>query len=311
MNNIYKFYYSFPHDSAFGIVSKAFNRILARIIKRYFDRTVPKHYKHHVSFLSGINNLEKRKRKYIISLTSFPERIDDIWIAIESIFRQTFKPDIIILWLSKDQFKGIKLPKNLILLKKRGLTIRFVDGDIRSHKKYKYALEEFPNDYIITIDDDLYYDEDLIQNLINLKKKFPNCVPTNRAHKLNFKNNLILPYRKWIHNSFDTIPSHKLVQTGGYGTLYNVNDLHADYKNENLFLKLAPFADDLWLKIMVLKKGKKVVTNNKYNKDPLVIRGTQLNKLVTENVTMGGNDIQFNNMLDQYSLTAKDFLNES
>ena len=63
----------------------------------------------------------------------------------------------------------------------------------------------------------------------------------------------------------------------------------------------------LWLKIMVLLKGKKIVTNQKYNKDPLVIKGTQFNKLVTENILNGGNDTQLGNLIDYYQLTEKSF----
>ena len=77
---------------------------------------------------------------FVVSLTSFPMRIERIWITIESIFRQTYKPLSIILWLSKEQFPNgeLDLPKGLIKMRKRGLEIKFVEGDIRSHKKYKY-----------------------------------------------------------------------------------------------------------------------------------------------------------------------------
>jgi hypothetical protein len=310
MNKLFAFYYSLPHDSKFGIMSKIVNRVLARLFKRYLDRTVPKSFKKKPFRDLGINTTEKREKKYIVSLTSFPARIDDVWICVETILRQSFKPDAIILWLSQDQFKEVTLPKNLTNLVERGLTIRFVSGDIKSHKKYKYALEEFPYDYVITFDDDLYYNEHLLENLVNLKKEFPNCVPTNRAHKLIFEDNSILPYRKWFHNAYDNQPSHNLVQTGGYGALYTSEDMYKDFNNENIFLKLAPHADDLWLKIMVLIQGKKVVTNSKYNKDPLVIKGYQFNKLVNENVLNGGNDTQLKNLMEHYNLTENDFKDE-
>jgi hypothetical protein len=310
MNKLFAFYYSLPHDSKFGIMSKIVNRVLARLFKRYLDRTVPKSFLKKPFRDLGINTTEKREKKYIVSLTSFPARIDDVWICVETILRQSFKPDAIILWLSQDQFKEVTLPKSLTNLIERGLTIRFVSGDIKSHKKYKYALEEFPYDYVITFDDDLYYNEHLLENLVNLKKEFPNCVPTNRAHKLIFEDNSILPYRKWFHNAYDNQPSHNLVQTGGYGALYTSEDMYKDFNNENIFLKLAPHADDLWLKIMVLIQGKKVVTNSKYNKDPLVIKGSQFNKLVNENVLNGGNDTQLKNLMEHYNLTENDFKDE-
>jgi hypothetical protein len=311
MNKLFAFYYSLPHDSKFGIMSKIVNRVLARLFKRYLDRTVPKSFKKKPFKDIGINTTEKREKKYIVSLTSFPARIDDVWICVETILRQSFKPDAIILWLSQDQFNEVTLPQNLTNLVERGLTIRFVSGDIRSHKKYKYALEEFPHDYIITLDDDLYYDEGLIQNLVELKEQFPNCIPTNRVHKMTFRNNSIQPYGRWFHNAFDNNPSHNLVQTGGYGTLYFSTDLYKEYNDEEVFLKFAPFADDLWLKIMVLLQGKKVVTNSKYNKDPLSVKRSQNNKLVTQNVLGGGNDSQFKSLLKHFDLSTKNFQDET
>lgn len=53
-------------------------------------------------------------------------------------------------------------------------------------------------------------------------------------------------------------------------------------------------------------KGKKIITNHKYDKDPIVVKGTQTNKLVTENVMNGGNDSQFEDLLNYYKLTVKD-----
>jgi hypothetical protein len=308
MNKILSFYYALPHDSKWGIFSKVLNRIAARIIKRYLDKTMPRKFDIESSRkLIGINTTEIREKKYIVSLTSFPARIEDVWISIETILRQTFRPDAIILWLSEDQFKGIELPSKLKNLEKRGLTIKFVSGDIRSHKKYKYALDQYPDDYIITLDDDLYYDKNLIENLVELKEKYPNCIPSNRAHKIKFNGDKIDSYNNWIHNSFQKEPSYSLVQTGGFGTLYSSQDLFLDYNKEDIFLKLTPYADDLWLKFMVLLKCNKIITNNRYNKDPITVKGTQENKLVSHNILNGGNDVQFENLLKHYNLQTSHF----
>src|SRR5690606_22827294 len=70
----------------------------------------------------------------VVSLTSFPARINTVWLVIESLLRQKVKPDKLILWLSKDQFSSIDvLPKRLKSQILRGLEIRFVEGDLRSH----------------------------------------------------------------------------------------------------------------------------------------------------------------------------------
>ena len=47
----------------------------------------------------------------------------------------------------------------------RGLDIRFVDGDLRSHKKYFYAFQEFTEKVIVTVVDDALYPEELTKAL--------------------------------------------------------------------------------------------------------------------------------------------------
>lgn len=57
-------------------------------------------------------------------------------MVIETILSQSIKPDKVILYLSKVQFPRLEedLPDSLLNMKARGLDIRFVEGDIRSHK---------------------------------------------------------------------------------------------------------------------------------------------------------------------------------
>ena len=137
----YKIYWKLPDDNQWGIVGKAINRLGRRFIRKRIDAVLPAYYKSH-PVRTGINTTERRGRKVVCSLTSFPARIDEIWISIETIFRQTYKADEIILWLSKDQFAGQELPLSILNCQEKGLTIRWVDGDLRSHKKYFYVLQE-------------------------------------------------------------------------------------------------------------------------------------------------------------------------
>lgn len=59
---------------------------------------VPWFEKHPVKW--GLNT-KKRDEHYTVSLTSFPARIEYIHIAIETLMRQSFKPDHIVLWLAQ------------------------------------------------------------------------------------------------------------------------------------------------------------------------------------------------------------------
>lgn len=45
-----------------------------------------------------------------------------------------------------------------------------MDEDIRSHKKYWYAISEYPGMSIITVDDDIIYSSDTIKDLVEGSK---------------------------------------------------------------------------------------------------------------------------------------------
>lgn len=302
MNFLYHIYFALPNFARLGIAGKAINRVLGMILKRIFDALVPAYLLHTAQNAGYGLNTEPRNETFIVSLTSFPARINEIWITIETLLRQSFKPDKIILWLANSQFPDEKVPESLEKLKHRGLTIIFCDEDLRSHKKYFYVMQEFPEDFIITADDDLYYDKHFISNLIRLHIENPKLIVTNRAHKFTFANGILNPYRKWHHNVTDIVPSHYLVPTGGAGTLFPPGSLHSEVLNHLIFKRLCFHADDLWLKVMALKKGTMIATNKKYNKDFITIANSQREKLVNNNVFGGGNDEQLNKVLNHYKI---------
>ena len=57
-----------------------------------------------------------------ISLTTFGKRIQDVFLAIESIGFQSLKAGRVVLWLAEDEFQDSRLPLSLNRLVKRGLT---------------------------------------------------------------------------------------------------------------------------------------------------------------------------------------------
>jgi hypothetical protein len=300
---ILRIYYSLPNDRVFGIISKLTNRVSAVIAKFILDLTLPKYFDLTEKYYPNGLNTEVRSKRVVVSLTSIPSRIDDLWLVIETLLRQKYKPDEILLWLSRDQFEGVVIPLKLLKQQERGLIIKFVDGDLKSHKKYIYAIKAFTSDFIVTVDDDLYFDSRLLENLISLKSKFPSSIPTNRSHRILFDEcDIICPYRKWLHNSTNTRPSYFNIATGGNGTLYSADDLSEFSGNESLIFELAPFGDDLWLKINSLLVDKSVVTNGVYNKNPITVKNSQLENLFYGNVLNGGNDLQLKRLLEYFKI---------
>lgn len=303
MDILYRLYWWIVDDHQLGIAGKIFNRIIRKIVKKHLDiKTKNIFIKHPIT--NGINTTQQRERKLICSLTSFPARIDEIWICIETIFRQTIKADEIILWLSQEQFPNQQLPKSILSCIDKGLTVRWVNDDLRSHKKYYYALQEYENADIVLLDDDLYYPNKLLENLINMSHRHPNTICATRIHKITYKKNgSYNPYRKWIHNYN---PSHEDASqdyffTSGAGTLIPTGIMPNDTFNQAIFKKICFFADDIWLNMHAKNAGIKIFSNNTYDKDLISICNTQCEKLVSTNVVSGGNDKQLNEVIKYLS----------
>jgi hypothetical protein len=240
---------------------------------------------------SLISNI-KNKNRVIVSLTSFPARINRLWLVIETLLRQSQKPDKIILWLSTEQFPNLDiLPKNLLKLQKRGLNIRLCNEDLRSHKKYYYAIKEYPEDIILTVDDDVFYHSKLIEDLLNLHEKFPNCVCANSCSEILVYDKQIQPYNLWKQYTIAENPNDRIFPIGMGGILYPPKVLNAEVLNSKVFLNICPFADDIWLNVMTKLKNTKVVKTN-YNSTYLPVINYQNTSLSTANTTKGMNDKQ-------------------
>lgn len=204
----------------------------------------------------------------IISLTTFGPRIREVAVAIESIMEQTMLPNRIVLWLNEDLEKSPELiPQSLRLLERRGLEIRYT-RDIGPGKKLIPALKKYPYDVIITIDDDIMYDFDLIDRMITAHRRFPRAVCAARIDRL-------IPSDdgrslKLIYNQADDLylTPHPIMQpmpVGVGGVLYPPHALHPDVLDVETMLQLTPKADDLWFKVMALRAGTPVYPINEVN----------------------------------------------
>lgn len=196
----------------------------------------------------------------VVSLTSFPDRIQNTHLAIKSILAQSSKPNKIILWLSRDEFTDIKmLPENLTSLFKYGLQIELVEDNLKPHKKYFYAVTKYPESKIILIDDDEFYPPHLIRNFINFSKKHPNICIANKARLISANENGFKSYKDWRKITACHPPSNRLLAIGGGGVLYPPGFLGADVFNKNKIIKYALHTDDLWLKFSNHENGKLIV----------------------------------------------------
>ena len=155
----------------------------------------------------------------IVSLTSYPARITTVWITISSLLNQSLKPGKIILWLAKEQFPEQRLPRKLMKLKERGLEIVYCE-DLMPHKKYYYVMQQYPNHFIVTADDDILYPENHLEQLWEASKKYPGSIICHWSHRIEFdKEGGFLPYNCWTDNGEDA-PSFLNLAVGCNGILY-------------------------------------------------------------------------------------------
>ena len=208
-------------------------------------------------------------RKLIVSLTTYPARIGSVKAVLNSLYQQTLQADEIILWLAEDQFpqREADLPAALqedIAAKK--FTVRWCD-DLGSHKKYFYVMQEYPEDVIVTVDDDTFYDRDTLQSLMDTHACFPHAVVARTTSLVLFTPDFKpAPISEWL---FDfqvlTEPSMILMAIGVGGVLYPPHSVSEkifdkDFILETCTVKGRTFGDDLLLKAGEMLNKTPVVT---------------------------------------------------
>ncbi len=202
----------------------------------------------------GIYQGEPREKRLIVSLTSIQPRLFDIATTIESIMLQTVRPDVIVLWLDKEKNSLENLPVSLKQQMERGLSVRFVE-DIGPHTKLIPALKEYPDDIIITVDDDVLYPPELIERLYTAHLQERSKILCTRARHIAVLKTKRFSYAQdWVNLS-DEIEGLNVLPLGVGGVLYPPRILDEKVFDLALQRQLAPKADDIWFKAMSLLGG--------------------------------------------------------
>lgn len=298
---VYSFYFSLCRYVKKHHTSGIIQRLLG-YCESYFNLYLPKRWKKQNCLQSGVTE-QKREQKIVISLTSFPKRINTIWLTIETLLRQSVKPDEVILWLADSQFNGLdSLPENLLRLQKRGLTIRFCD-DLRSHKKYYYALQEHPEDLVILADDDLFYPKDTVKQLLEMHKQWPEdiCCMSAQVISPNFTS-MPSQWRNPKPEEHNWQHSNQIQAYTGSGTLIPPHALDSNAFDQSAIRELCPYADDLWITFMAHRNGTRVTTLKKWRSFPVTIYGTAEGSLYYINGEGKQNDVQWKNLLEHYGV---------
>lgn len=242
----------------------------------------------------------------IVSLTTYPARINQLHITLASMLWQTYPPRKVLVWLSNEEFPNgmADLPKPLHELASRGFEFRFEPGNIRSHKKYAYAFRDFPNEKIVTIDDDSIYPRDTLERLLKLSHRFPGAVCANTVRQIQTEGNQFTNYSRWTKFlKMEPCSSAFNVAIGCSGILYPPDLADDTLLDTEMMMALAPTADDLWLKANELRLRVPVAAGGDYFPQPIDLPNTQQGSLQkSNNGRENRNDAQWSALVNHFDL---------
>ena len=190
----------------------------------------------------------------IVSLTTHSIRVAQVArTAIWSIIQNTYKDVHIVLTLYKDDVKLI--PEDLqLMIDTDFVELIIADKDLGPHLKYFYAMQKYRDNPVITIDDDVIYPENMIEDMVDAYKRY-NCIIARRCFEITADMN----YHNWLRClSQINLPSHKNFATGIGGILYPPNCLDVSDNNVEEILKIR-YDDDFYLKALEVRKGLKIM----------------------------------------------------
>lgn len=245
----------------------------------------------------GVTHI-KRSPKLIVSLTSYPGRIHVVEQTIESILRQSLKPDAVILWLADSQFpkKERDLPKSLLRYKKFGLQICWCD-DLKSYKKLVPALKAFPDDIIVTADDDIIFWENWLEAMYASYLKHPDCIHGHHAYHYQFDEEWNL-LNISVNNDI-TILSGTYILGSGAGILFPPHSLSEEASKVD-FMELAPSNDDIWWWAMARLKATPILLVEQKCENIVCIKDTQDDGLWVSVNSKGEGSRQFKNIISRF-----------
>lgn len=263
-----------------------------------YERSIEAYYED-LDIQCGINRTEDgRREKITVSLTSFGKRLELVHIAIKSLMVQTMKADAIVLYLAEEDSRK-KIPQEEELIK-AGLRIERNVKDLKSHKKYFYAVQEYSENLIITVDDDVMYDDRLIEDLYAEHLKYPGTVICRRGHRMTKRDGKIAPYDLWEGCVKTVMPEKGICATGVGGVLYPCGKYREAFLDERGIRKSALYGDDLWLKAIELMWG---ISTYAIGELPArIIEGSQDEALYKENADNKRNDTYLDSLQQYFNI---------
>lgn len=193
--------------------------------------------------------------KFEVSVTSHPARFNALATALTDLKTQILQPQSINVFIAEADIAI--LPDSIKQLDKSGYIKIEPCEDLGSGKKLIPALSKQGKLPVITIDDDLYFENDLFLHLMINHYLYPDAIIAARVHRLSVsESGDVLAFSDW-HKHYDLSegPSKDLMPTTGAGTLFPPKSMHEDASDTALYTRLAHNTDDLWWYFQARRQG--------------------------------------------------------
>lgn len=254
---------------------------------------------HDLEIDAGTNQTgEQRDGEIIVTLTTFGSRLETVYLTIKSIMYQTMKADRIILYLGEDVGEQKLFFEDELI--RAGLTIVRNVENIKPHKKYFFAMQEYKRAHIITVDDDTIYDDALISDLYCKHLEYPDAVICRRGHRMIKHEDILAPYNQWEMCAQSDRPALDICPTGVGGVFYPAGEYREYFLDMEGLRKVALECDDLWLKVIEVLNGIKVCTVPMM---PIrIVKNTQETALYKVNAGQKRNDWCLKNLQEWFQI---------
>lgn len=210
-------------------------------------------------YLNNINKNVINDDTLLVSMTSYPARIHNVFNVFISILNQTASINTYqcFLTLSEKEFqeKERNLPKDLQKLINNGwVKLIWIANNTLSHKKLMPILEKYPNNNILIVDDDILRNKEFISVFQKDHKNYPNdiiCGMFAWYFDKDLKYHRFNSYKRAKAGGMNSIPGIVLnlarPSNGDGGVLYPAHTFtDPRFFDETSYMKFSPTSDESW-----------------------------------------------------------------
>ena len=203
----------------------------------------------------------KNQEKFIVSMTSWPPRINSVARAFKAVIDQVedWMNVHFVLTLASEEFpnKEKELPQDVLDF---GIEILWTERNTRSHKKLMPVLRKYPNDVIIVIDDDTRQVDGWLKTMIKDHEEHPSDVifgqSTSVVH-VGIDGGIIEVRNGKTYELRGAVAYMQKPASGAAGTLFPPHTFtREEFFDEDLMMELSPTCDETWQWAFGLMEGR-------------------------------------------------------